>query len=350
MFWFKLWDPPPVQPNDPLVPLFAFMLSRKTFNRLGVGACLWEQFLKHCLNVDLNKADELNSFIDVNTYLQAIRVGAHLCGTDKLLHWYVADSGPHNFGPMGLATSTAPTVEAALQAWFQYSDITAPLLSVEVVKGASEVTVYLGEVRDMGPVQNLYLELCVLVTRRKLQEASNGTSHIRVCLAHQPVQPPEFYKRYFNLDLERGTRTALVFPAADLAIECENYAHLTYQKALDDCETLRENYKRRERVSQQVHQVLLDASRRNHFLTLDQVADRLHMSVRTLTRRLSEEQISFRELLSQVRLDLAKKQLQNTDLPIKTICTNAGFTNVSAFSRAFRKYMNVSPSSYRQGG
>lgn len=348
MFWFKLWNLPPDQPNDPLVPIFAFMLSQKTFNRMGVGAKVWEQFLKHCVNIDICNVDELNTFISVKTYLQVIRFGTSMCGTEKFIHWYVEDSGPHHFGPVGMAAATAPTVSACLDVWLQHAYITAPLINIEQVKSQNDVTIYFDDVLDMGPVKDLYIELSMLLIRRKIQEASNGTSQVRVRLAHEPIHALEYYDRFFNLRPESGQRNALIFPRGDLEIESENYSPLPYIRALEDCEGLRENFRRHERVSHQVRQLLVEGSKNNRFYTLDQVADRLCMSVRTLTRRLGNEHASFRDLLSQVRLELAKKQLQNTELPIKTICSNAGFTNVSAFSRAFRKYMKVSPTDFRQ--
>lgn len=348
MFSLKLWDTPSDQPDDPLVPLFTLMLSQKTLNRMGVGARLWGQFLKHCLKVDIHNVDELKTFVSIKTYLQVIRFGASLCGSERLLHWFVLDSGPHHFGPVGLGASTAPTVSASLDVWLQYCDITAPMISVELVKTNKETIIYFDEVIDIGAVRSLYMELCLLMIREKLLEASNGKSRIRVRWAHEPINSFDYYEACFQVRPEAGSRYALIFPREDLDIESENYSPLPYLRALEDCATLRENFERHKRISHQVRQLLVLGSKQNHFYSLDQVADQLHMSVRTLTRRLSEEQVSFRELLGQVRLDLAKKQLQNTKLPIKTICSNAGFTNMSAFSRAFRKYTNISPSSYRQ--
>ena len=288
MFSLKLWDAPSDQPDDPLVPLFALMLSQKTLNRMGVGARLWEQFLKHCLNVDIRNVDELNTFVSIKTYLQVIRFGASLCGSERLLHWFVVDSGPHHFGPVGLAASTAPTVSAALDVWNQHSDITAPMISVELVKTHKEAIIYFDEVMDIGAMRSLYMELCLLMMREKLMEASNGASMIRVRWAHEPIHSLDYYETCFRLTPEAGSRYALIFPREDLDIESENYSPLPYLRALEDCATLRENFKRHERISHQVRQLLVLGSKQNRFYTLDQVADQLHMSVRTLTRRQSE--------------------------------------------------------------
>lgn len=349
MFWFKLWNTPTSQPDDVLVPLFALLLPQKTFNRLGFGAKVWEQFMKHCLNVDVHAVDELNSFVSMKTYLQVVRLGVRLCGADKLVHWYVDDTGPHHFGPVGMAVSMAPTVADCLDVWFAHRYITSPMLQARQVHSQNEVILQFDPILDMGDISDVYMELCLLITRKKLLDASNGQVDIRVRFAHPPVQPLDYYQHYFGFKPEHGgQQSTLTFKRSALGIESDNYTGILYERALAECAQLRENYKRHERVSHQVHHLLVDGSKNNRFYTLDEVADKLNMSVRTLTRRLSEENASFRELLSEVRLELAKKQLQNTRLPIKTICSNAGFTNVSAFSRAFRKYVKISPSAFRQ--
>ena len=44
---------------------------------------------------------------------------------------------------------------------------------------------------------------------------------------------------------------------------------------------------------------------------------------------------------------LARHQLRNTTLPVKVVAVNAGFTSLSAFSRAFSQLTGKTPSEYR---
>lgn len=77
------------------------------------------------------------------------------------------------------------------------------------------------------------------------------------------------------------------------------------------------------------------------------VAKHLLTSPRTLHRRLAEYGTSYRQLLNDVRLNLAKAYLEQSNYPITEISYLVGFSDLSAFSRAFKRWTGVSPMSYR---
>ncbi|MCL2153292.1 MAG: response regulator [Oscillospiraceae bacterium] len=55
----------------------------------------------------------------------------------------------------------------------------------------------------------------------------------------------------------------------------------------------------------------------------------------------------FSKHLARVRIEKAKEQLSETDMPVSDICTHVGFSDHSYFTRVFRKYVGSTPSSYR---
>jgi AraC-like DNA-binding protein len=84
--------------------------------------------------------------------------------------------------------------------------------------------------------------------------------------------------------------------------------------------------------------------------TLEQVAPRLRMSTRTLHRRLEEERTSYREILNEVRRELATRHLQERQLAIGEIAFLLGFSEPSAFHRAFKRWTGHAPLDYRDMG
>lgn len=85
--------------------------------------------------------------------------------------------------------------------------------------------------------------------------------------------------------------------------------------------------------------------------TLESVAQRLAISPRTLRRRLSSEGHNFQEVKNLARAKRAKYYLRRTALPIAEIAYELGFSELSAFSRAFRSWVGQAPQAYRdQGG
>jgi AraC-like DNA-binding protein len=80
----------------------------------------------------------------------------------------------------------------------------------------------------------------------------------------------------------------------------------------------------------------------------EQVASQLHMTSRTLRRRLKEEGASFLELLNSVRRKDAMSLLRNPDLEVYQVAEKLGYVNPANFTRAFRQWVGLTPSQYRK--
>lgn len=78
------------------------------------------------------------------------------------------------------------------------------------------------------------------------------------------------------------------------------------------------------------------------------VAEALHMTSRTLHRRLRDEGESFRTLLTAVRRDLAEQYLADRSLTLTEITFLLGFSEMSSFSRAYKHWTGRPPSAARQ--
>jgi AraC-like DNA-binding protein len=80
---------------------------------------------------------------------------------------------------------------------------------------------------------------------------------------------------------------------------------------------------------------------------LAQIAPRLRMSARTLHRKLEQEGTNFRRVLTEVRRELAVRHLVECRLAIGEIAFLLGFSEVSAFHRAFKHWTGHAPHAYR---
>ncbi len=81
---------------------------------------------------------------------------------------------------------------------------------------------------------------------------------------------------------------------------------------------------------------------------LEEVAARLHLSLRTVQRRLELEGSSFRAIKSALRRDIALARVEKSVLPIAGIALELGYAEPSAFFRAFVDWTGESPTRYRK--
>ena len=77
------------------------------------------------------------------------------------------------------------------------------------------------------------------------------------------------------------------------------------------------------------------------------VADSLHMSLRTLQRKLSEESTSYKDLLDETRRELANQYLRQACLSVGEVTYLLGFSEPSNFARAFKRWTGRTPSEFR---
>lgn len=135
-----------------------------------------------------------------------------------------------------------------------------------------------------------------------------------------------FHRRYLNMPLLQDERTLKHFlerSPADLLARPDEGDSM--------CSRLRRQLGR-------------DSSR---WPDLEAVAAQLHVSPQTLRRHLREEGSSFQELKDQLRRDIAIYHLNRGDQSLQQIAEQLGFSEPSAFHRAFKKWTGLTPGAYR---
>jgi AraC-like DNA-binding protein len=79
-----------------------------------------------------------------------------------------------------------------------------------------------------------------------------------------------------------------------------------------------------------------------------QVAQRLGMTLRSLQRRLQASSLSLSRLVDEARREVACASLRRRDVAIKDIAHRLGFSEPSAFHRAFKRWMGMTPAQFRE--
>ena len=82
-------------------------------------------------------------------------------------------------------------------------------------------------------------------------------------------------------------------------------------------------------------------------VTEKSVAASLHMSLRTLQRRLRDEGTTYKEVLEDTRRQLAERFIRDHTLTLNEITYLLGFSEISSFSRSFKRWTGITPSAFR---
>jgi AraC-like DNA-binding protein len=80
---------------------------------------------------------------------------------------------------------------------------------------------------------------------------------------------------------------------------------------------------------------------------LDDLARRLNLSEWTLQRKLRDQGLSYTQLLDQIRQESAMNHLQQQNVTVTQLASLLGYSETSAFSRAFKRWFGVSPKQWR---
>ncbi|GAA2623441.1 hypothetical protein GCM10010425_18340 [Streptomyces spororaveus] len=93
--------------------------------------------------------------------------------------------------------------------------------------------------------------------------------------------------------------------------------------------------------------MVLDSAFREDSVNLEHVAQRLAMSPRTLQRRLGELGTTWREEVEAVRQEHTMELLRATDLPLRSVAAQVGYSDMRALRRAVRRSEGRAPRDIR---
>lgn len=243
----------------------------------------------------------------------------------------------------------APSLRVALHRFccffrLMLDDLAFRMTACEGVEG-----IVIEERRDLGAQRALILELMLLLIQGIASwMAERRLRFVRVDLAYPP--PPhadEYLNMYAGPAVFGRPATMLVFEAGtlDLPVRQDKAAVSAFLRRAPT-DWIRPPAG--ERLLTHRVRDLLEA-RLNRPPSIPEVARALHLSPRTLARRLDAEGTHFQAIKGAVRRDAAIVRLLCTDLPIATIGAQLGFEDPAAFNRAFRQWAGMPPGGYRKG-
>jgi AraC-like DNA-binding protein len=267
---------------------------------------------------------------------------------DEFLGFHLArDFDLRMIGWLHYVLASSEILGDALQRAARYTGIVNEGIALRY-REATDVTLslqYVGVARrsDRHQIEFLVTTIvraCCELTSRRLQPS-------RVKLTHHRSDFSEF-NTFLGCDVEFGAEVdEVAFPATIKLlpiVSADPYLHELLISYFEEALSRRkaDSAPLRSAVENAVAPLLPHGRAR-----LGEVARRLGMSQRTLARRLAAEGLSFSDILDDMRLDLAKRHVADTQLSISQIAWLVGFQETSAFTHAFKRWTGRTPRQMR---
>jgi AraC-like DNA-binding protein len=158
----------------------------------------------------------------------------------------------------------------------------------------------------------------------------------------------EPYRRHFHSPVRFNQESAIiVFPARDLAIRIAGADPV--MRNLLEKEIQQMKGSQRSEFPDDIRR-LLRARLTNTRCSAEDIAQLLAMHRRTLSRRLKGSGMGYRAIANETRFEIARQLLEDTEVPLGQIAAALGYSEASAFTRAFRRWSGRTPTSWRADG
>lgn len=254
-----------------------------------------------------------------------------------------------SYGLLEFGLRSAPTLRIAMEQLGTYGALINPLVRWSTEAEGDELSLHhrAPQKGGVGRQGNIFTVARILQIGREMM--GDDLKPVRAWFAHEEKScPPELAAHLGTKEIGFGrSSNGLTFAAADLdrrpagadaelnkALELHGAAVLA---ACPDADAIYE----------QARGAVLTLLPKGD-ATLEKTAKKLHVTARTLQRRLTEEGVSFGELLSEVRRTQAERLLARSDASLADVAEQVGYADTGAFTRAFRTWTGTTPGKFRE--
>ena len=324
------------------------LFVRKVVRAAGSGVD--QNALLRSIGLDPNAEANVADMVSDTAYYDLLERIADLTGGAADLPLRAGESMRcDDYGALGLAWKTAPTLRSSFKRVERYWRLWTSVSHYEVRPEGSNAYFILHRAGERRVGMRMSNEATLAsATSISRQVSPEGFTPLEVHLKHPAPAKTSAHEAYFgcpvifdsDLDALLVSAEALERPnrLADEGITRFLLRHLDQE--LEKIES--------ESTLQELVRAAIAQSLSSGPPKMSVVSRRMGLSTRTLQRRLSEEGLSFQGLVEDARRELSEGLLVQSDYSLSEIAFLTGFSEQSAFSRAFKRWVNQTPAAYRE--
>jgi len=255
---------------------------------------------------------------------------------------------PSNLGALGHAWLASSTLRTGLERLQRYSRILGEKAQLKITDTQDGLR-FAYDHRRRDPVLraigtdfalSLVLDMCRMNYGASLRP-------VEVRLARARPGDTEPYRHFYGCPIHFEANEDSFLLAARVADEPLSTANRQLAGTLDSILTAQLAALERNNIPARCKSSLLEEITSGEVSEQD-MARRLHMSRRTLQRKLAESNTTYQKLVDDTRRDLALRYMEDPRNSITDVTFLLGFSGQSAFTRAFKRWTGMSPTTYRE--
>jgi AraC-like DNA-binding protein len=323
-------------------------LSRLAAHRARDAGVNLEQLLSP-VGLTLDQIDDPGQRVDARSQIAFLEVAAKALN-DPLLGFALAEKFDcRDLGLLYYVMASCDTLGGALRRASRYSRITNEAILLEY-REAFEPALRLSYSGIPRHSDRQQIEFCIVAMVR-VSRLLSGRQFVpvRVSLMHARAGDISRFARFLGNEIEFGSDTDEIgFPAGSAQwalVNADSRLNNILLKVCEESLSARRNNSGpfRTTVENAIAPLLPHGQAHAHA-----VARKLGMSERTLARRLADEDLTFVEVVQQLKASLAGRYLEDDNIPISRIAWLLGFEDSSSFSHACRRWTGKSPRELRR--
>lgn len=262
-------------------------------------------------------------------------------------------------GALGFAALSAPTLGNALEVMATWYPVRNTAMTADIGLQQERYVLRIQDLTSDPDFAHWTSEIILKIVESLLETILGHPvgNNVVITFTHPPPAGADELVAAYNASVVfNAEANSISVPAAWRRLPSPLYDESSYRSNLAKC---RETIAAREQRSnpQFVVRMLLS----NHFdhviageferlppPTQDEVATEMHLTTRTLIRRLQREGTAFKEILEQLRREYAQTLLRNARLTVADVGELLGYREPANFGRAFRRWYGISPAAWRR--
>ena len=276
-------------------------------------------------------------------------IEARHCDRVALVSAYAGIIGMDDLGVLGLAMKTAPTLRASLVRLERYFRLLTDTATYRLEEDGPQARIVLNACTGDHRALSLRNECALAALVRKMNAFVDGALVLdHVTFRHAHRCDPARYAEVFGCPVSFSAgQDAIVLckGALDLPNRLGDAAvsHFLTRQLDIEIESFRPATSLRDVLSRRLSNALSTGVPQAAALARD-----MGMSERTFFRRLAEEGTTFRDVVRDVQIRLARELLERDDCSIAEVAFLTGFAEQSSFGRAFKRKVGQAPAQYRE--